>query len=311
MNVTLRQLQALVEIAACGNFTRAAERLHVAQPAVSQLLRELEDELGVRLVDRSTRKVELTEVGREFCGSVERVMADLRQAIQSTSDLVERKRGRITLAAPPILVAALIPNVVSAFKRQFLGIDVVLVDVRIDQVVARVKSGEADIGIVSGVEIGNVALPANDAGLVNRPLSRVKLMLFCESQHPLASLRSPKWHDLKDHPIIALPSDSGIRTLLAHGYKSAGLALQPAYEVQQITTALAYVEAGLGITVLPAYAQASMSRRVTMRPLTPGVFRDDIIITRRDRSLPPAAADFLRVLQRQAKALESRYAQNN
>lgn len=308
MNVTLRQLNAFVELAACGNFTRAAERLKVAQPAVSQLLRELEDALGVRLVDRSTRRVELTDAGREFRDNVERVIADLRRAIQNTNELVERKRGRITLAAPPILAAALVPNIVAGFKQQFPGIDIVLIDVRIDQIIARVKSGEADIGIVSGAELGSAALPASEDGFVNRPLSRVKMMLFCEAQHPLASLRSPKWQDLKGYPLVALPPDSGIRSLVAFGYRSAGLALHPAYEVQQITTALAYVETGLGVTVLPAYTQASMSRRVTMRPLSnPMVFRDDIVITRRDRSLPLAADDFLRQLQRHAKNLEGRY----
>src|SRR5512146_1724896 len=102
MNITLRQLQAFVAVAGAGGFTGAAEHLHVAQSVVSILVKELEAELGIRLFDRTTRRVELTEAGREFQANAQRLIADLDHAVRQTQDLVERKRGRIAVAAPPL-----------------------------------------------------------------------------------------------------------------------------------------------------------------------------------------------------------------
>jgi DNA-binding transcriptional LysR family regulator len=299
MNVTLRQLQAFVEVAATGNFTRAAERMQVAQPTVSLLIRELEAELGLRLIDRTTRRAELTETGREFRIHADKIVADLHYAVQHASELVERKRGRITLAATPLLAAALIANVITVFKREFPGVQVVLIDTGVDEVVTRVKSGEADIGVVS--------FRPKDEECVSTPLFRETLVLFCSPKHPLAGLPQVQWRDLAGFPLVALPRNDAIRDLVEHGYKAAGLAAQPAYEVSQIMTALAFVEAGLGVTVLPAYAMASAKfRGIATRPLSnPSVSRDTVIITRRDRSLSLAATDFLRLLRRRAKALKT------
>src|SRR6185295_8282004 len=98
MNITLRQLQAFVAVAATGNFTQAARRMLVAQSAVSVLVRDLEGDLGIRLFDRTTRRVELTAAGVECRATAEKLIADLDDAIRHTHDLVERPRGRITVA---------------------------------------------------------------------------------------------------------------------------------------------------------------------------------------------------------------------
>src|SRR5580704_14098706 len=103
MNITLRQLEAFVAVADTRNFTRAAQRLHTAQSAISLLIKELETDLGVRLLDRTTRHVELTDPGIEFRGYAEKLIADLDHAVRHTHELVERKRGRIAIAAPPFL----------------------------------------------------------------------------------------------------------------------------------------------------------------------------------------------------------------
>src|SRR4051812_23779186 len=147
MNVTFRQLQAFAAVAAAGSFTRAAERLHVTQSAVSVLIRELEADLGIRLFDRTTRRVEITEAGIDFRAGAEKLIADMEHAVRHTHDLVERKRGRITVAAPPLLAAAFLPRTIQAFQRAYPGIRVALIDVPTDQIVSRVKSGEADLGV--------------------------------------------------------------------------------------------------------------------------------------------------------------------
>ena len=291
MNVTLRQWQAFVAVADAGNFTRAAQRMRVAQSAISVLVRDLEDDLGIRLFDRTTRRVELTDAGIEFRGNAEKLIADLDHAIRHTHDLVERRRGRITVAAPPFLATALLPTVMAAFYRDFPGVRIVLMDARTDQILARVKSGEADIGVGTFSD--------EEDGLIRTPLGQDKLMLFCHSTHALAGQRRPKWSDLKALPLITLTRESTIRSLVDRGFEAAGLSAVPAYEVSQITTALALVEADLGVSVLPTYSLvASRHLQVASHTLShPVIARDIVVIARDGHSLPPATGEFIKRLQ--------------
>lgn len=299
MNITLRQLQAFVAVALAGSFSRAAERLHMAQSGVSVLVRELETELGIRLFDRTTRRVELTEAGREFRADAERLIAELDRSVRHTRDLVARRRGRLAVATTPLLASALLAKVIAEFHRMVPGVQVALVDLRTDQVVARVKSGEVDLGV------GTFA--PDEEGLDEHPLLRDRLMLFCAADHPLAQKARPRWKDLKDQPLVALTRESGIRGLVERCYEAAGLVARPDYELSQISTVLALVEAGLGISVLPTHAlHSSRFRRVVARTLTaPEVSRDIVMISRRGRSLPPAASDFIAILRRHAAREEA------
>jgi DNA-binding transcriptional LysR family regulator len=298
MNITLRQLQAFVAVALAGSFSRAAERLHMGQSGVSVLVRELETELGLRLFDRTTRRVELTEAGREFRADAERLIAQLDQSVRHTRDLVARRRGRLAVATTPLLASALLAKVIAEFRNAFPGVQVSLADLRTDQVVARVKAGEVDLGI------GTFA-PDED-GLDESHLLRDRLMLFCAADHPLARKTRPRWKDLKGLPLVTLTRESGVRGLVERCYEEAGLVARPDYELSQISTVLALVEVGLGISVLPTHAlHSSRFRRVVARTLTaPEVSRDIVVVTRRGRSLPPAADDFVAILRRHASAEE-------
>lgn len=299
MNITLRQLQAFVAVAETRNFTRAAQRLHVAQSAISLMVKELEDDLGVRLFDRTTRHVELTDPGTEFCSYAEKLIADLDHAVRHTHELVERKRGRITIAAPPFLASVLLPPVIAAFRAEFPGVRVGLIDAGTDQIVARLKSGEADIGV------GTFA--ANEDGVTRTLLTRDELMLFCPKRHKLAALRKPAWSDLADLPLITLTRESAIRAVVEQGYATARLKIEPSYEVAHITTALALVEAGLGVSVLPALALAATSpRRIAARTLhVPVMSRMVEVISYLGRTPPPATTEFVKRLQRVARSLAS------
>ena len=117
--VTLKQVTAFLAVADAGSFTSAAERLKIAQPALSQAVRELEAELGLRLFDRTTRRVELTVAGREFREATARVVGDLDFAIRNARDLASRRRGRIVVAAPPLLAANVLPSAIRDFARDY------------------------------------------------------------------------------------------------------------------------------------------------------------------------------------------------
>jgi DNA-binding transcriptional LysR family regulator len=289
--VTLRQIQALIAVAQQGTFTKAAERMQIAQPALSQLVRELERELNVRLFDRTTRRVELTEAGWEFHSAAVQILHDLDMAVQNATALAERKRGRIMVAAPPLLAAIAIPPAIAALKGAHPGLQVAIIDARNELVIEAVRSGRADCGIGTFSSL--------EDGIERTPLARDSLMLFCARQSHFAEQTSVAWQELRDEPLVTLTRDSGIRLLVEVGYESAEVPLSPAYEVSQISTALALVRSELAVAVLPTYARAVAPAGVLAKPLTePSIARDIVMIRASGRSMSPALSTFEMLLRR-------------
>ncbi|MDX3805755.1 LysR family transcriptional regulator [Bosea thiooxidans] len=296
MAITLRQIQAFLAVAEQGTFTKAAERLHMAQPALSQLVRELERELGIRVLDRTTRRVELTEGGREFHGAAVKILHDLDTAVDNANGLAERRRGRIVVAVPPLLAAVIMPPAISALREKHPGLQVTILDARNDLVVEAVRFGKADCGIGT--------FSALEDNIERQPLARDSLMLFCGKSSAFAQQETVLWRELAEEELVTLTRDSGIRLLVEVGYESAEITLRPAYEVAQITTALALVEAGLGIAVLPTYARAVAPASIVAKPLVePAITRDIVMIRPSGRSVSPALSAFEALLRRFVRQL--------
>jgi DNA-binding transcriptional LysR family regulator len=295
MNVTLRQLIAFLQVAEIGSFTRASEQLGIAQPALSLLIRELETELTLRLFDRTTRSVSLTDAGQEFRISATRIVEELNCAVKNAREFSERKKGRVTVAAPPLLSSVMVPQAIREFEKDYPGIKIVLADVTTERILEMVGQGEADIG-VGTFGLGDAQV---DASLILKD----SLLAFCRKDTELATLRTISWQNLPGQPLIFLSRASGIRRLADSMLEQTGLSLNPKFEVAHITTALSLVIAGLGVAVLPTYAWAAISSRddVVARVLVqPEVSREVSIIRARGRSLSPAADAFLSFLIRQA-----------
>lgn len=297
MKITIKQIQQFLAVAELGSFSRASKRLGTAQPALSQAIRDLEDELSVRLFDRTTRRVELTDAGREFQNSTTKVMEELEHAVEGVHMLAERRRGRLRIAAPPLLASVVLPQAIAEFQQSYPGIAVQLADVGTEQIVEAVRSGKADCGL-------GTFSPAED-GIERVALVRDSLMLFCDDRSMFANAASARWRDLADQPLITLTRDSGIRLLVEVGFETSEIALKPAFEVSQVTTALALVEAGLGVAVLPAYAlAASRHRKVVGKPLVdPNIAREVAMIHATGRSVSPATQAFVGVVRRYAQRL--------
>jgi len=298
MTVSLPQLRAFLTVAEHGNFTRAAERLHMAQPALSQIVRSLEGHLGLRLFDRTTRRVELTDGGREFRDTAAKILQDLDHAIRLAGDLASRRRGRVVVAAPPLLASVLLPQTIVELRRSHPGIETVLLDTTADRIVEAVRKGEAHCGCGT--------FSTSEDGIERLPIGRDHLMLFCPPGSELSRRRgSVRWKDLANHPLITLTQSSGIRLRVEVGFESAQIPLSPAFEVAQITTAFALAEAGLGMTVLPSYARLAIPQtKLVARPLIEPVLSRDIVVIRRSSRAPePAVLAFQDVLRRQMRKL--------
>lgn len=297
MRIALRHIEAFLAVAEFGNFSTASRNLNVAQPALSQAVKDLEAELGLRLFDRTTRRVELTAAGVEFQGSTSKIIEDLEHAVQNVRDLAARRRGRIRIAAPPLLSSVILPSAIAAFHNDFPGIAIELIDEGTEQIVQSVVTGNADCGLGT--------FPPGEEGIERTVLMRDDLMLFCPAGHPVAEQAGVSWSDLEDLPLIALTRASGIRLLVDMAIEASRLSVKPAFEVSLITTALALVEAGLGVSVLPTYALAAARHHdVVARPLSePVVSRDVVLIHASGRSISPAVATFSGILRNYAQKL--------
>jgi DNA-binding transcriptional LysR family regulator len=284
MNITLKQLQAFVEVAQQGSFTRAAKRLHVSQPALTVTVRELERDLGVRLFDRTTRKVQLTQEGAGFLPTAERLLNDVRAAVEDVREVAERRRGQVRLVSLPSVATDILPAILADFGEQYPGITVHLHDANASGVQTRVKNREVDFGVASVWQ--------QDEDLTFTPLMADTFHLVCRSDHPLAASGEPvRWSDLADWVFLGLAPDTGIRPLLE---TVPGLPMnmqRPRYEVSNIATLDGLLGAGMGITVLPRLAVPRSARAAyVVRPVVgPELSREIGLIQMRNRSLSPAA----------------------
>jgi DNA-binding transcriptional LysR family regulator len=290
MNVTLRQLRALVLVGQLGSFTRAAQAMHLSQSALSMLVRELEASMGARLVDRTTRSVSLTVAGSELVAGTQQVLADLERAIGRVDELVAKQRGRVVLAAPLVLSSALLPPALAAFRRAYPGIELVLHDTLPSQVLPQVRSGAADLGIGS-------FSPA-EADLQRRLLFREAMVAAYAPGHPFRRRRRLGWGDLSGQPLLVMRPGSVFRDLTEGGLQAAGVPLDPAFEADFVGSLVGLAGAGVGVAIVPGYAMALTDPgRVHWQRLDgPLVEREVLLVHRAGRSLSPAAQALVEVL---------------
>jgi DNA-binding transcriptional LysR family regulator len=284
MNITLKQLRAFISVADAGSFTDAAKRLHLTQSALSLLVKELEEEVGVRLLDRSTRRTKLSAAGDDFYPLAIKVLEDLESAVASTRQLREKQRGSVRVACTLLYASALMPQILAAYQREYPAIRVRMLDSLNEGVLARVASGEADFGMAPQ--------RPTPPDTVEEKLFKDRIELICPSGHPLAGRMRTTWKEALRFPFVTLTRDFTARLQADLFAASPELALQPAHEVSYLTTALGMVKHGQGITALPASAAPLVEAfGLAVVPVGgPIIHRQVSLFTRRGQSLSPAAA---------------------
>jgi DNA-binding transcriptional LysR family regulator len=296
----LRQLRAFRAVYHLRKLSAAAEQLSLTQSAVSVLIRQLEDGLGTRLFDRTTRSLHPTPAALEAIAVAERILRDVDSLGAGLRDLGALRRGRVSLAITPTLAEILMPRVVKRFTRLHPGIRIVIDDCSPDQFVSRVVAEHVDLG---------VGPPERAAADVDtRKLLGDTLALVCRKDHPLAQRRQVRWADLARQPVITVRPGYGIRPLVDGAAAQAGVMLDVVNDVTFLSTALWMVEAGLGSAVMPsAYARRARSPALVVRKLlAPVVSRDIFVVTKRGRSMSPAAQALLDVMEVELGAGERR-----
>jgi DNA-binding transcriptional LysR family regulator len=287
-------LQAFIAIAEHGSFGRAAEGLHVTQTGLTRRLQNLEAFLGVRLVERTTRSVALTPIGREFLPQARRLVSELAAALTEIRESGKALRGEITIACVPTVGVQYLPRIIQQYSARHPGSRFRILDHASFRVAEAVLRREAEFGITLA--------GSHDPELATVPLLKDRFVLVCRRDHPLARKKRLAWRELQAHALIHSGLESGNRQLLDAALGTRGLNLKAAYEVQRSSTAVGLVAEGVGVAVVPQLAmQKGAYPELRVIALDePVVSRTLVLMTRRKAYLTPPAQALYDLIRSQA-----------
>jgi DNA-binding transcriptional LysR family regulator len=295
MKPSLADLRAFVTVGQLQSFAAAAKALHLSQPALSRRISHLEDTLGVRLFDRTTRSVALTLLGERFLGEMRGLVDDVDRSVLSLRDAAQLEAGDVTIGCVFSAVHHFLPPVIGAFRDRHPRVLVRIIEEGADEVLASVKQGEADLALNY--------IGMQDPDLEFTPLLKEPYVLACPAGHPLAKRRSVRWDELAQYPHARVSHASRNRLLIDQALAEMPPLPRPVCEVRHVSTLIGLVENGMGVAVVPRLTLPHSAASVVGVPLVqPAISRTIGMIRRAGRSLSPAADAFAKLLTQASRA---------
>jgi len=278
--VTDRRLQVFHAVAGTSSFTRAAEALHMTQPAVTHQVRQLEEELGTRLFDRANNRIALTEAGEEVRAYASRILGLYADMQESVKALTGERTGLVTLGASTTVAEYMLPELLGEFRRHFPEVRIRLRVANTDAVVAMVADSAIDLGVVEGA--------VEDGRLLVEECRRDELQVVVPPDHPLAARDTVTPADLLPWPILFREDGSGTRSVIERYLESHGIdaaRLDRPFELGSTEAIKGAVRAGTGISILSA---ATLEKEVQLallavRPLEPRLERPYSFVRQRQK----------------------------
>lgn len=300
--ISLRHLRCFVAVAETGSFTIAAQRLFQTQSSLTATIKQLEDLAGLRLFDRTTRRVELTKDATWFKNVADRVLREFDNAVADLQAVSRSKRGHIKVAVAPSVMPHILAPTLRAFRRSYPDIAISVHDQGSDKIERAVLEGDMDFGISSPLN--------NFPDLDYTPLIADPFGVIFPKDHPLARRRGKlTWADLRDHSYVGLTKDTGIGALI-HSYPELGLSSREEFDHASSTTSLyALLKLGGRMSVLPSLAaHTDPLTEFKFRELhEPRIEREICLITRHLRSLSPSTQRILEILMKTIHEIENNH----
>ena len=283
MNFDLGDLRAFVAVAKLGSFRAAAGELHLSQPALSRRIEKLEGALGVRLFHRTTRKVDMTTVGREFSHRANEVLNSLEQSLMGIRDVAAHVSGEVTIACIPSAVRYFLPGILMAYHQRYPQIMVRIIDQGANEVLTTLLRNQADFGLNY--------IGTQEPDLEFEPILKEPFVVACRPEHPLARKKKVTWDELSAHAYMSVTKDSGNRFLLDLALADNPKRPRWYCEAQHVSTLVSLVEAGMGVAAVPRLSMPPDGHPtlVSVPLVDPVITRTVGLIKRRGRSLSPAA----------------------
>ena len=280
----LYQLEYFLEAARQRNFTRAAERLHLAQAAMSEQIRNLEGELGTLLFHRSRRETTLTAAGHLLREYAERLLLLAREARASVGDLVQLRGGRLSLGAIPSVSACLLPRAIAAFRKAHSGVELALLEGTSEEVAEWVESGRVEFGLVQS--------PLACGSFMQIPILKEPFVVVVAVSHPLAKRERVALKSLSQEGFVFYKGRA--REVVLSACRAAGFEPRVACESGELETVRSLVGAGLGIALLPQLAVRQARRGEHVLGLTgKALSRQVLLIQRPGQPLSSAGERFV------------------
>lgn len=286
MKVDFDGVQAFVAVAETGGFSRAARELNLTQTALTRRIQKLEAYLGLTLLNRTTRRVELSAVGHDFLPQARSIVQDMTNAVERLKDMSRHGRGQLVLACIPSMTSHVLPALIRSYAQQHPDNRIRLLDGSSSEVCHAVLSGKAELGIaVQGEKHPDV---------VEQVLFADPLVFLCRSPHALEKSTSVRWADMRDTELVGVSSFMATRIFMDYQLAKHGIRVQSTYEVQHHATAINLVAAGVGGAILPSSTFKEGDRPgVRKIALThPTVRRKVVLVQRKGQALSPAARAF-------------------
>jgi DNA-binding transcriptional LysR family regulator len=281
--VRYRRLGYFVAVAEELSFTRAARRLHMAQPPLSQQIALLEKEIGTPLFDRSRRTIRLTAAGAALLPEARRLLTDLDETVRMVRSIGDGTLGRLAVGFVPSAMGGVLPDLLREFRATHPAVELTLREMAPDALLRAVHDRRLDLAVLY--------LPVSDPDLDQRKLASEELLLALPEAHPAAAARAISLADVAEEPFV-LPERHdvpGLHAAVTTLFADAGVTPRIAQRgVWLIQTVLGLVAAGTGLAVVPSSAATLRRRGVLLRPLTDAAPRLEVAaIWRRDNASSP------------------------
>jgi DNA-binding transcriptional LysR family regulator len=309
-----RQLQYMLKVAEEKSFSKAAQKLYIAQPSLSQYIQKLEQQLGVQLFDRSTTPLRLTYAGELYVETAKQILDLKDQLLQQMEDIANMQKGRLAIGLSAFRSTYIMPKVLPVFHKKFPGIEVVLLEGTSPELEALAAKGATDITITT--------LPVQEDLFSYEPILSEEILVAVPLNHPLGKKKDSELHNhrlqinlrcLKDEPFILLKQDQKLHQIAASLCRQAGFKPKIILESESIEAVHAFVTSGMGVSFIPD--TIALFSKISQHPLYFSIegltsSRTMAAAYRKDRYLSRAANEFIDVMKDILGTLEKKDYQN-
>jgi len=280
----IRELEYFVTVSELQNFTAAAKKLHISQPAISKSVHKLEEELGFNLLDRTQKRVSLTEEGHVFLSLAQDILSRLLDAKSTMMEYKNLTRGTFRIAVPPLLGAYVFPHLFVAFKNKYPSLEMLVIEDG--------SSIATDLVKEEDVHVGLVILPPDLTDLHSHLITSQEIVVCLPIDHPLSKEPFLTFDQLKDEPIILYNEGFILRNIILNEYAKCNATPKVALSTNQFQTIKALVASGVGISFLPVNS-IKEARHLTKMSLSPRLFLEMGLIWKPNKVLPLACKAFI------------------
>jgi DNA-binding transcriptional LysR family regulator len=291
--MNMMQVKAFVAVARVNSFTHAAELLHLSQPALTVQIRQLEEFFNLKLFDRNTRRVRLTNSGRDLFPVLQNLLSEYETVVENARGIAGRSRGQVTLGCLPSFATTHLPKAIVQFRKRHPQVSFSVKDSTGRRILTMVRAGDVEFGI-SDVD-------SNWPDLEFKHLYSDRIHVVFPNSHPLAKAKHVMLDDISKFPLVLLDAESNSRTVLDSAFLAKGRLVTPACEVSYTSTAIGMVRAGLGITLLGSLVIEASNlhsfSELQFRPVPdPSFVRRVGLVKKKKQSLSPPAETFADLL---------------